>query len=77
MAYFVFNTDATELIPKAEDGHRQIGESNRLSLESEDGEHSVNKQTRRQKNREEAWGESTLVNFQKPYLEFSIMVYNI
>ena len=68
MAYFVFNTDATELIPKAEDGHRQIGESNRLSLESEDGEHSVNKQTRRQKNREEAWGErvSGLVGTAEP-----------
>ena len=54
---FIFNPDAEEFIPKAEEEHRHSGERYGYSVEGGEAGHSVGKQTPRQRGREcRGWG---------------------
>ena len=49
---FIFNPDAEEFIPKAEEEHRHSGERYGYSVERGEAGHSVGKQTLRHRGRE-------------------------
>ena len=54
---FIFNPDAEEFIPKAEEEHRHSGERYGYNVETGEAGHSVGKQIHRQRGREcRVWG---------------------
>ena len=60
---FIFNPDAEEFIPKAEEEHRHSGERYGYSVERGEAGHIVGKQTPRQRGREcRGWGELGRLN---------------